>query len=163
MGEDFRTDTFATGSHRDGGRAARYMAFEREKAELRRERDELVLRIAGDLGPRRLAASLGVTEQVCERMLAAARERQGEGQFAPGVRRSAQITVRRLRESRAQELGDGPIGPASAAAILARRGRPAGRISTPTTRDSVARGAAERAEECRLGRRTRPASDRRCP
>ena len=105
MGEDFRTDTFATGSHRDGGRAARYMAFEREKAELRRERDELVLRIAGDLGPRRLAASLGVTEQVCERMLAAARERQGEGQFAPGVRRSAQITVRRLRESRAQELG----------------------------------------------------------
>ena len=104
MGEDFRTDTFATGSHRDGGRAARYMAIEREKAELRRERDELVLRIAGDLGPRRLAASLGVTEQVCERMLAAARERQGEDQFAPGVRRSARITVRRLRESRAQEL-----------------------------------------------------------
>jgi hypothetical protein len=75
---------------------ARYMALERQKRELRRERDRLMLDLARDLGPTGLAERFGVTRPAIIGLLAGARERlrsapQGRDAHGP------QITAHRLR------------------------------------------------------------------
>jgi hypothetical protein len=55
--------------------AARYVIRERQKKELRRERDAIVLSIARDLGERGLADRLGVSQPSAAKLLAGARER----------------------------------------------------------------------------------------
>jgi len=57
------------------GNAARYLARERQKRELRDERDRLVLDLARDLGEQGLAQRLGVAPAVTDKLLAGARNR----------------------------------------------------------------------------------------
>jgi hypothetical protein len=77
-------------------RVARYIALEREKQELRRERDHLVLDLAADLGHGELARRFGVEAVVIAKLLDGARGRLNE---APerGDRVSTEISARRLR------------------------------------------------------------------
>ncbi len=58
-----------------GSNAARFLARERQKDELRRERDHLVLDLAANIGEAALAQRLGVSDDVLARMLAGARAR----------------------------------------------------------------------------------------
>lgn len=60
-------------------RVARYLALEREKQELRRERDHLVLDLAAGLGEAGLSQQLGLTASATTRLLEGARERLGGG------------------------------------------------------------------------------------
>ena len=73
----------------DQGNAARYIARERQKRELRRERDAIVLALAGDLGERGLAERFGVSQPVAGKLVADARERMSSpvvvGQPRPGA------------------------------------------------------------------------------
>ena len=74
-------------------RAARYIARERQKRELRHERDVMVLRIARDLGEQGMAERLGVGRPVIDKLLAGARSRldvEAASVDGPG------IAVRRL-------------------------------------------------------------------
>jgi len=66
-------DVLIEGAER--ARAARYIALEREKDELRRERDHLILDLAADLGPAVLAQRVGVEPQVIAKLLDGARVR----------------------------------------------------------------------------------------
>jgi hypothetical protein len=82
----------------DGGEqtsVARQIAVEREKQELRRERDHLLLDLATDLGPAELARRFGVEPPVIARLLDGARGRLNS---ALGERASqrAEISARRL-------------------------------------------------------------------
>ncbi len=70
---------------------ARHIARERQKVELRRERDRLVLELARDRGG--LAEQLGVSPAVSDKLLADARERLGAHPSAT----MQQIAARRLR------------------------------------------------------------------
>jgi hypothetical protein len=81
---------------RERRNVARYFAREREKQELRRERDAVMLRIAGDLGIAVLAQQLDVTPAVVDKLLADARERLGAGSSGS----EPTITVRRLAADR---------------------------------------------------------------
>jgi len=58
---------------------AGYFARERQKDELRHERDRLVLDLARELGEQGLAVRLSVTRAVLEKILAGARERLAAG------------------------------------------------------------------------------------
>ena len=69
---------------------ARYFTREREKQELRRERDVVMLRIARDLGEGTLADGLHVTPAVVDKLVAAARARLD----------TSQITARRTSANR---------------------------------------------------------------
>jgi hypothetical protein len=80
----------------DGGacaNAARHLARERQKQELRRERDVIVLRIARDLGEQGMAERLGVGRPVVDKLLADARNRLDATASPP---RGPEIAVRRL-------------------------------------------------------------------
>ncbi len=57
------------------GNAARYVARERQKDELRDERDRLVLDLGRDLGPQGLAQRLGVAPAAIDKLLQDARSR----------------------------------------------------------------------------------------
>jgi len=73
--------------------AARYFARERQKRELRRERDAIVARLAGELGERGLAEHLGLTEPVAGKLVAGARARLAGEASAPI---GAQLRARRV-------------------------------------------------------------------
>jgi len=75
---------------RDARTVARYFAREREKQELRRERDVVVLGIARHLGEGALAEQLDVTPAVVDKLLASARERLD----------TSTITIRRMSANR---------------------------------------------------------------
>jgi hypothetical protein len=75
---------------------ARYLACERQKRELRRERDTLVLALAHDLGEPRLAERMGVAQGVIGRLVATARHSL-RGSSLCG---DAPIVVRRLSSDR---------------------------------------------------------------
>ena len=77
-------------------RAARYIALEREKQELRRERDHLMLDLAADLGPGELARRFGVEPPVITRLLDGARRRL-HSVPADGDPAGAEINARRVR------------------------------------------------------------------
>jgi hypothetical protein len=59
----------------DASDAARFIQRERQKRQLRRERDALVLSIAREHGEQGFAQQLGLTPAVAGKMLAGARER----------------------------------------------------------------------------------------
>jgi hypothetical protein len=73
--------------------AARYLARERQKRELRRERDGVVLALAKDLGELGLAERLGVSANVVAKLLADARARREREGCADAEQ---EIVVRRL-------------------------------------------------------------------
>jgi hypothetical protein len=102
-----------------GTNVARHIALMRQKHELRRERDRLLVDLAGRLGRSRMADVLGVTARDAARLVESARRRLDAtlpGLFAePGD----EITVRRLR---ARQTAGNPR--ADAAASAARRGAP---------------------------------------
>jgi hypothetical protein len=75
---------------RDARTVARFFAREREKQELRRERDAVVLGIARNLGEGALVEQLGVTPAVVDRLLVSARERLN----------TSTITIRRMSANR---------------------------------------------------------------
>jgi hypothetical protein len=72
--------------------AARLIQRERQKRQLRRERDTLVLSIAREHGEQGLAQQLGLTPTVAGKLLAGARERLASG--------SPEILARRLGADR---------------------------------------------------------------
>jgi hypothetical protein len=76
-------------------RVARYIALEREKDQLRRERDHLILDLEASLGPAVLAQRFGVEPSVIARLLAGARGRLNS---APGEddHLGAEIIARRV-------------------------------------------------------------------
>ncbi len=83
----------------DGGepaRVARYIALEREKQELRRERDHVMLQLAGQLGPAELARRFGVEPPVIAKLLDGARGRLN-GLPAEGDHVAGEISARRVR------------------------------------------------------------------
>jgi len=83
--------------------ASRYVARERQKDELRRERDHLVLDLARDLGEQGLAERLGVSSTVVGAILAGARERlDARAASAAGP----EIAARRLRGRRPDRWAD---------------------------------------------------------
>ena len=57
------------------GSAARVLARERQKAQLRRERDHILLALGADLGREGLARRLGASDEVAGKLLERARER----------------------------------------------------------------------------------------
>jgi hypothetical protein len=77
-------------------RVARYIALEREKDQLRRERDHLILDLAASLGPAVLAQRFGVEPPVIAKLLEGARRRLNS---APGEDDDlrAEIVARRVR------------------------------------------------------------------
>ncbi|MCW3019183.1 MAG: hypothetical protein JWN10_1491 [Solirubrobacterales bacterium] len=77
-------------------RAARCIALEREKQELRRERDHLMLDLAADLGPVELARRFGVEPPVIAKLLEGARGRLN-GVPVEGDHTRAEISARRIR------------------------------------------------------------------
>lgn len=84
-------DLRLTSAH--GGSVAGYLARERQKAELRRERDAVVLALANDLGERGLAACVGVAPTVIGRLVADANDRlQGGLPDAPEAIRARRVS-----------------------------------------------------------------------
>jgi hypothetical protein len=81
---------------RESGSVARYFARERQKRELRGERDRVLLALARDLGQRPLAACMGVSEATVASLVADARERVGSGS-SPA---QSPIVARRLPDRR---------------------------------------------------------------
>jgi hypothetical protein len=75
---------------------ARQIAVEREKQELRRERDHVLLDLAADLGPAELARRFGVEPPVIARLLDGARGRLNSA-LGDRASRRAEISARRLR------------------------------------------------------------------
>jgi hypothetical protein len=98
---------------RDAGSVAHYIARERQKHELRRERDVVVLALARDLGERALAERMDVTQAAIDRLVAGARDRLGARAFS----KETMIVARRLRadpnrwadaDAHFEALGSGP-------------------------------------------------------
>ncbi len=110
--------------------ATRYIARERQKQELRRERDALVLNLASALGEQGLADRLGVTRPVVDKLLADARERiharapSQEGQEIAARRPGADRDRWAEADANYQALGSSPA--------LSDRRRTAPSTSTPT-------------------------------
>jgi hypothetical protein len=69
--------------------AAASAALERQRCELRRERDRVVLGLAQELGPERLAELFGVREAAIEKLIEGAQGRTQEA--APGAAPSARL------------------------------------------------------------------------
>jgi hypothetical protein len=94
--------------------AARYVIRERQKKELRRERDAIVLAVAKDLGEQGLAERLGVGQPAAAKLLAGARERL-DATRSPAEH---EIAARRLggdrdrwaeADAHYEQLGRGPV------------------------------------------------------
>ena len=81
--------TVATG---EGGTARRLIARERQKAEIRRERDEMLMAIARDIGPDGFAQRLGADAEVTHALLDSARRRLADAE--------ARTAVSQIRASR---------------------------------------------------------------
>jgi hypothetical protein len=77
-------------------RVARYIALEREKDELRRERDHVILDLEADLGPAVLAQRFGVEPPVIAKLLEGARRRLNSAPSEDG-HLTAEIIARRVR------------------------------------------------------------------
>ncbi|HTU78989.1 MAG TPA: hypothetical protein VMF09_09545 [Solirubrobacteraceae bacterium] len=99
---------------RSASQFAREVARERQKQELRHERDVLVLELAKDLGEQQLAQRFGVRPAVVGKLVADARERLDGGVYPAGA---SQINARRLGSDRHrwaeadahyEALGSGP-------------------------------------------------------
>lgn len=84
-------------------RVARYLALEREKQELRRERDHLLLDLASSLGAAELSQRLGLTAPATARLIEGAHERLN----GPAEREcpTPEISARRLRHGESRWAG----------------------------------------------------------
>ena len=98
---------------RDAGYVAHYIACERQKHDLRRERDVVLLALVRDLGVRALAKRMDLTHAAIDRLVEGARDRLGAGVCSEGPT----IVARRLRadpdrwadaDSHFETLGSGP-------------------------------------------------------
>jgi hypothetical protein len=107
---------------RDAWSVARYIGRERQKHDLRRERDVVVLALARDLGECALAQRMDVTEAAIDKLVEGARDRLGAGASSE----EPMIVARRLRadpdrwaeaDAHFAALGSGPR-------IRLRRGAP---------------------------------------
>jgi hypothetical protein len=107
---------------RDAGSVARYIGRERQKHDLRRERDSVLLALARDLGARALARRMDLTEAAIHKLVKGARDRLGAGASSE----EPMIIARRLRadpdrwadaDAHFAALGSGPQ-------IRLRRGAP---------------------------------------
>ena len=78
---------------RDAGYVAYYIACERQKHDLRRERDVVLLALARDLGVRALAERMDLTQAAIDRLVEGARDRLGAGASSE----ESIIVARRLR------------------------------------------------------------------
>jgi hypothetical protein len=103
-----------TGKGAPTANAAAHIARERQKQELRRERDAIVLAIGRDLGEAGMAERLGLTRPVVHKLLAGARERVDGAGSSPTP---AAIAARRLpvdgerwawADAHYEALGSGP-------------------------------------------------------
>jgi hypothetical protein len=81
---------------REAESVARYIGRERQKRDLRRERDVLVLGLARDLGERALAERMDLPEAAIDKLVKCARDRLGAGASAE----EPMIFARRLRADR---------------------------------------------------------------
>jgi hypothetical protein len=63
----------------DAGSVARYIGCERQKHDLRRERDVVLLALARDLGERAFAERMDLTEAAIDRLVKGARDRVSAG------------------------------------------------------------------------------------
>ena len=97
----------------EAGSVARYIARERQKHDLRRERDVVVLALARDLGARELAERMDVTHAAIDRLVEGARDRLAAG----ASYEQSMIVARRLRadpdrwadaDAHFEALGSGP-------------------------------------------------------
>lgn len=84
-------------AERAGTNVARQLALAREKAELRCERDRMLLGLAKAFGPAGMARALGIDEEHAGAVLGRARERVEATGADFMSRPGAKITVRRLR------------------------------------------------------------------
>jgi hypothetical protein len=112
---DDPTDTRASrGQPASGDEAtsvARHIALVRQKQELRRERDQLLLDLVQGRGPDRTAEVLGVSRQDLGRLLEEARDRVAARSAEIVAEPAGEITVRRLRARHAARLASaGPNG-----------------------------------------------------
>jgi hypothetical protein len=98
---------------RDAGSVAHYIARERQKHDLRRERDVLVLALARDLGELALAERMDVTHAAIDRLVEGARDRLGVAASS----KQPMIVARRLpaspdrwavADAHFEALGSGP-------------------------------------------------------
>jgi hypothetical protein len=89
--------------------AARHVVLTRQKEALRRERDQLLVDLAGGLGQARMAEVLGVTPDGAERLLQSACARLDAPPAGLFAASGDEITVRRLRT----RLAAGAGGPAA--------------------------------------------------
>lgn len=87
---------------------ARYLDLQHQKAELRGERDHLVLEMAVRLGRARMAEVLGIGQQALAKLLEGARERLDAAELGVSSPAGAEITVRRLRERQRAGLTAAP-------------------------------------------------------
>jgi hypothetical protein len=99
--------------NRDAASVAHFIARERQKHDLRRERDVLVLALARDLGERALAERMNVTRAAIDRLVEGARGRLDAGASCE----ERMIVARRLRadpdrwadaDAHFEALGSGP-------------------------------------------------------
>jgi hypothetical protein len=97
-------DMSQSGGLDSGLNVARHLALKRQKQELRRERDRLLLDLADGLGQTRAAQVLGVRPEEVARLLEGARKRVGATQPELPPQSGAEITVRRLRAPRKAAL-----------------------------------------------------------
>jgi hypothetical protein len=88
--------------------AARHVALARQREELRRERDRMLLDLADELGAAGMAQALGLEERHANGLLRSARERLDASSGEIVARRGAQITVRRLRSTEAVRVSGTP-------------------------------------------------------
>jgi hypothetical protein len=112
--------------------AARCIARERQKKELRRERDALLVRLARDLGEQGLAESFGVARPVIGKLLADTRARLDAGDAQQDM---GEIVVRRISADRDrwaeadahyEALGSGPTITARQRVVTGAESRPDG-------------------------------------
>ncbi len=113
--------------------AVRCIARERQKKELRRERDALLVRLARDLGERGLAESFGVARPVIGKLLAYTRARLDASGAQHGT---GEIVVRRISadhdrcwaeaDAHYEALGSGPTITAGQRVVTGADTRPDG-------------------------------------
>jgi hypothetical protein len=102
-----------------GTGVAEHLALTRERAELRRERDRLLLRLAAELGAGGMARALGMEERRAGGLLRSAHERLEDGGAEVAAHPAAEIRLRRLRSAETARLPAG--GPNGSPAPQARR------------------------------------------
>jgi hypothetical protein len=96
------------------GEAARRLVLKRQKDELRRERDQVLLNLEKDLGGTRMAELFGLEQRSLGRLLQGARERQRAREPGLDSAGASEIAVHRLASRRRLRLVTGSPHPRQA-------------------------------------------------